>query len=128
MGGRGGAGEKMVSLGNGGLQIDKKTYNMAKEAYRLEGLATGLVSNESSIKYGVAHQIAVGGVNSVKGEMQRRIQVYQEKINRKTNASADKPLTVNGYGERTHREITSSTYERAQKSLNKKVNDWFGKR
>ena len=26
------------------------------------------------------------------------------------------------------REITSSTYERAQKSLNKKVNDWFGKR
>ncbi len=41
----------------------------------------------------------------------------------------EKKTFVNGYGEATHREITSSTYERAQKRLVKSVDGWLsGKR
>ena len=42
---------------------------------------------------------------------------------------AEKKTFVNGYGEATHREITSSTYERAQKRAMKSVEGWLsGKR
>lgn len=34
---------------------------------------------------------------------------------------------VNGYGEATSREITSSTYKRAQSRLDKAVRSWFGR-
>lgn len=37
----------------------------------------------------------------------------------------EKKTFVNGYGEATHREITSSTYERAQKRLMKSVEGWL---
>ena len=39
--------------------------------------------------------------------------------------SAEKKTFVNGYGEATSREITSTTYERAQKRLTKSVERWF---
>jgi hypothetical protein len=38
---------------------------------------------------------------------------------------AEKKTFVNGYGEATDREITSTTYERAQKRLTKSVEGWF---
>ena len=38
---------------------------------------------------------------------------------------AEKKTFVNGYGEATSREITSSTYERAQKRLMKSVEGWL---
>ena len=38
---------------------------------------------------------------------------------------AEKKTFVNGYGEATHREITSTTYERAQKRLTKSVEGWL---
>lgn len=38
---------------------------------------------------------------------------------------AEKKTFVNGYGEATDREITSSTYERAQKRLMKSVEGWL---
>ena len=38
---------------------------------------------------------------------------------------AEKKKFVNGYGEATDREITSSTYERAQKRLMKSVEGWL---
>ena len=42
---------------------------------------------------------------------------------------AEKKTFVNGYGEATSREITSTTYERAQKRLTKSVEGWLsGKR
>lgn len=41
---------------------------------------------------------------------------------------AEKKIFVNGYGEATHREITSSTYERAQKRLMKSVEGWLSGR
>lgn len=41
--------------------------------------------------------------------------------------SAEKKTFVNGYGEATDREITSSTYERAQKRLMKSVEGWLMK-
>nr|DAV17712.1 MAG TPA: hypothetical protein [Caudoviricetes sp.] len=37
----------------------------------------------------------------------------------------EKKTFVNGYGEATHREITSSTYERAQKRSMKSVEGWL---
>ena len=40
----------------------------------------------------------------------------------------EKKTFVNGYGEATHREITSSTYERAQKRLTKSVEGWLSGR
>ncbi|MBF1010362.1 MAG: hypothetical protein E6040_11745 [Lachnospiraceae bacterium] len=41
---------------------------------------------------------------------------------------AEKKTFVNGYGEATHREITSSTYERAQKRSMKSVEGWLSGR
>lgn len=41
------------------------------------------------------------------------------------NEPAEKKTFVNGYGEATHREITSSTYERAQKRSMKSVEGWL---
>ena len=41
---------------------------------------------------------------------------------------AEKKTFVNGYGEATSREITSSTYERAQKRLTKSVEGWLSGR
>ena len=38
---------------------------------------------------------------------------------------AEKKTFVNGYGEATSREITSTTYERAQKRLMKSVEGWL---
>jgi hypothetical protein len=38
---------------------------------------------------------------------------------------AEKKTFANGYGEATSREITSTTYERAQKRLTKSVERWF---
>lgn len=124
MGGRGSAGGS-VSLGNGGLSIDRKTYNLAKKAYELERSATGIQHNESSIKYGIAHQIAVGGGKSVQEEMKRRIKMYQDRLSEKS--TKQNVLTVNGYGEKTSREITSLSYERSKTSASKNLNDWFGR-
>lgn len=124
MGGRGSAGGS-VDLGNGGLSVDRKTYNLAKKAYELEQSVTGIHHNESSIKYGIAHQIAAGGAKSVRSEMERRIRMYQERSSAK--ATSQNARSVNGYGEKTNREITSISYERAKANTSKSLNDWFGR-
>ena len=41
---------------------------------------------------------------------------------------AEKKTFVNGYGEATHRYITSNTYERAQKRSMKSVDGWLSGR
>lgn len=124
MGGRGSSGGT-VSLGIGGLLIDRDTYNLSKKAYKLESDVTGIRRNESDVKYGIAHQIASGGAKSVRSEMKRRIKVYQERASK--NVNIKNVTSVNGYGEKTNREITSSTYERAKASANNNVNNWFGR-
>lgn len=42
--------------------------------------------------------------------------------------AAEKKTFVNGYGEATHRYITTSTYERAQKRAMKSVDGWLSGR
>ncbi|MGN0363683.1 MAG: hypothetical protein ACI4ET_12670 [Bilifractor sp.] len=58
-----------------------------------------------------------------------RLSTMQKAVDkrRKTTESAPKKF-VNGYGEATHREITSSTYERAMKRTQKDIERRMGKR
>lgn len=69
-------------------------------------------------------------IQAVKAEYtsQRRIvanEISRRKQNTSTNATKK---GVNGFGERTTREITSGTYERARKRLDKQVKNWIGAR
>jgi hypothetical protein len=46
---------------------------------------------------------------------------------RKKSTRLPEEPRVNGFGERTNRYITSLSYERSQRPLQKEVNSWFGR-
>lgn len=66
-------------------------------------------------------------------EIKRQYNELRSKINAKKDEEArNRPKQntnskyVNGYGEATHRNITTSTYERAQRRLNREIDRWLG--
>lgn len=67
--------------------------------------------------------------SQLQNESMRRLQAKAAR-NAAANAAKPKPTRtfVNGFGEATHRYITSDTYERAQRRMDKEIQGFMGRR
>ena len=134
MGGRGSSSELMqVNLGRGG-SISKNVYDFAKKVTKMEreynNSRQGQINQptrgeqfEANLKYSISRIIREKGKENVKKEFERREKLLNE---RKRKTSSEQKTFVNGFGEATRREITSSSYKRSQSRIENEINNMFG--
>lgn len=101
-------------------QIDSLGERMVKVASRRKGGAAGMTQKDRKEWNSLKDK-----QNNLK-DKRRKIQDKRASLSRK-QAKKEHKTYVNGYGEATHRNITSTTYERALKRSGKNVDNWFGR-
>lgn len=110
----------------GSGRVNMNDYDsVSREISRLGDRMTELVQNTNG--YGQMTPSARREYYKVQGkrtELRDRLRTLRRPGSGSSGASG---TYVNGYGEATHREITSTTYENAQRRLNRNVNRWFGR-
>lgn len=123
MGGRG-ASASVGSIKTLQAQYDKlrerniKLYNETA-GFAITGDMERLKKRNKAYKEWLDNRNKLGKLKQqIDGERARK-ERYQKQDNSKT--------FVNSYGEATKREITSSTYERAQRRTQRNINAWFGR-
>ena len=115
MGGRGSASSGAGASAGGSiksLEAQKKALGDKMASLVRQTDKDGQMTSEARKEY--------YATKSKRDDVARSKQAKSEPVEKKT--------FVNGYGEATHREITSSTYERAQKRLTKSVEGWLSGR
>lgn len=143
MGGRGGssasakASRKAVPTTGGSVakmsddQLDKEYRSVEAEMNKVNEVMTENASGHTGYLQGTPwgsraeHEAYVEAFDTYRSLMARRDAVLDEQAKRRHAAAAaqrPEPKTfVNSFGEATHRYVTSSTYERTQKRLDKLI-------
>ena len=121
-----------VDVGSG-ISVKKSTYSLASQSQKLDEKArikagwsaTPSEQLEANTKASIRRVMADNNYNEKAAE-----KVFQQRIKDMTERIKNAPETryVNGYGEATKREITSSTYKRAQKRQEKQIANMFRNR
>ena len=131
MGGRGSASSGAGAGAGGGASIGDsiKSLEAQKKALgdRMASLVRqtdkdGQMTSEARKEYYTTKSKRDDVVQKLSKLYKASAEAHSEQVR---NEPAEKKTFVNGYGEATHREITSSTYERAQKRSMKSVEGWL---
>lgn len=131
MGGRGGSSgisvnvNSVTAINDKIKDIDKKMQIIGKKMetqakYAMPG--RDYDSKKSDGYYRLKSQYE--NLRSMKRQFQDKLTASKIKNN---NSEKSQKIFVNGFGEATKREITSQTYERAQKRLQNNIESWFGR-
>lgn len=123
---------RSIDVGQG-IRVNRSVYSLARETQRLDEQsriragwsASSPETMEANTKASVRRVMADNNYNEVatEKEFRQRIKSMTERIK-----NAPPARYVNGYGEATTREITSGTYKRSQKRLDKQIANMFRNR
>lgn len=124
MGGRGSF-SSSAPVDLGGVTTTRGALNLRKAVNRELGIGRGAGGGTSLAEYGIRRERFQGKSNEdIMKEDRRRLKEARERKKEK-KSSAFKTF-VNSYGEATKRNITSSSYENAQRRLNKQMMSFVG--
>ena len=126
MGGRGGASD--MSSKKGSDSIEQKIENLNAKIKSLQDESIRVLNNREH-SYDPTPQRYYDIAKEVRGLMSERSELMNKKaeVSRKNQPKTPRKF-VNSYGEATTREITSATYKRAQRRLERDIERRMGRK